>query len=81
MAKSDIKKQLHEYIDMIEDELQLEMLHDTAETYATRKQPDILDSLTPQQLIRLKQSIQQADEGKVTSHEDVMKLPSQWLIK
>ena len=81
MAKPEIKKQLHDYIDMIEDESQLEMLHDAAETYATRKQPDILDSLTPEQLIRLEQSIKQADEGKVTSHEDVIKISKQWLIK
>jgi predicted transcriptional regulator len=81
MAKSEIKKQLHAYIDMIEDESQLEMLHDAAETYLTKNQPDVLDSLTPEQLARLQQSIKDADEGKLTSHEDVLKISKQWLTK
>lgn len=50
---------------MIDDESQLEMLNDAAESYATKQQPDILDMLTNEQLERLKQSIQQITEGKV----------------
>ena len=30
MAKAEIKKQLHAYIDLIEDETKLEMLHEAA---------------------------------------------------
>ncbi len=81
MAKSEIKKQLHAYIDMIEDEGHLEMLNEAAEVYAARKQPDIVDSLTPEQLKRLQQSIKQADEGKLTPHEDVLKISKEWLTK
>ena len=57
MTTPEIKKQLHDHIDMIEDEGQLEMLHEAAEVYAARKQPDIVDSLTPEQLKRLQQSL------------------------
>ena len=81
MAKSEIKRQLHAYIDMIEDESQLEILHDAAEVYVTKNQPDILDSLTPEQLARLQQSIKNADDGKLTPHEDVIKIAKQWLMK
>ncbi len=81
MAKAEIKKQLHAYIDLIEDEVQLEMLHEAAEVYAAKKQPDIIDSLTPEQLKRLQKSIMQADEGKLTPHEDVIKISKEWLIK
>ncbi len=81
MAKSEIKKQLHTYIDMIEDEGQLGMLNEAAKVYAARKQPDIVDSLTPEQLKRLQQSIKQADEGKLAPHEDVLKLSKEWLTK
>ena len=81
MAKSEIKKQLHAYIDMIEDESQLEMLNEAAEAYATKNQPDILDVLTNEQLERLKQSIQQINEGKVISHEEVIKISRQWVMK
>lgn len=80
MASDYLKKQLHNYIDMIDDQFQLEMLNEAAETYATQKS-DILDALTPEQLKRLEESIKQADEGKLTPHEDVMKLSKQWLIK
>lgn len=81
MAKAEIKKQLHAYIDLIENEVQLEMLHEAAEVYAAKKQPDIIDSLTPEQLKRLQKSITQADEGKLTPHEDVIKISKEWLIK
>jgi len=80
MAKSEIKKQLHAYIDMIDDESQLEMLNDAAEVYAT-KQPDIIDLLTPEQLHRLDESIKQADNGILTSHEEVKKISNKWLTK
>jgi hypothetical protein len=78
MEISDIKKQLHAYIDMIEDETQLEMLNDAAEVYAT-KQPDILDLLTPEQLEGLKRSIEQADKGETIPHEEVMKMAKEWI--
>lgn len=81
MNTPEIKKKLHNYIEMIEDESQLQMLNDTAEIYAAKKQVDILDLLTNEQLQRLEQSIQQVDEGKVISHEDVKKISKQWLMK
>ncbi|MEO5651146.1 MAG: hypothetical protein ABIR03_14645 [Ginsengibacter sp.] len=81
MDKTRIKIQLHNYIDMIEDESQLEMLNEAAETYAIKKKTDILDLLTGEQLERLEQAIQQVDEGKIISHEEVIKISRQWLIK
>ena len=78
METSDLKKQLHAYIDMIEDEGQLEMLNEAAEAYAT-KQPDILDLLTPEQLERLKESQEQIRNGEGIPHEEVMKMAKQWI--
>lgn len=66
---------------MIEDESQLQMLNDAAEVYATKKQTDILDILTSDQLKRLEQAIKQVDEGKVVPHEDVIKISRRWLTK
>ncbi len=59
-----MKKQLHIYIDMIEDKDQLEMLNEAAEAYAT-KQPDILDLLTPEQLEKLKESHEEIRNGYI----------------
>ena len=81
MDNPEIKKQLHNYIDMIEDESQLQMLNDAAEVYVTKKQTDILDLLTSDQLKRLEQAIKQADEGKVIPHEEVINISRQWLTK
>ena len=64
MEISDIKKQLHAYIDMIEDEEQLQMLNDEAHAYAT-KQPDILDLLTPEELEKLKNQLSRQIEAKL----------------
>jgi len=80
MHTSDIKKQLHAYIDMIEDEDQLEILNEAAHAYATQ-QPDILDLLTPEQLEGLKEAIKQADNGETVPHEQVMKLAKEWMEK
>ena len=80
MASDNLKKQLHFYIDMIDDETQLQILHETAENYVT-KQADILDLLTPNQLKQLEESLKQADENKMIPHEEVMKLSKQWLTK
>jgi PHD/YefM family antitoxin component YafN of YafNO toxin-antitoxin module len=78
MKISETKKQLHEYIDMIEDEGQIEMLCEAAEAYIT-KQPDILDLLTPEQLEKLKESQKEIRNGGGISHEEVMKKASQWI--
>lgn len=80
MSATEIRKQLHAYIDMIDDEDKLEMLNEAAEVYATQQQ-DILDFLTPEQLERLNDSIKQADESKTISHEDVKKISREWLKK
>lgn len=81
MDTPEIKKRLYNYIEMIEDESQLQMLTDTAEVYAAGKQVDILDLLTTEQLQRLEQSIKEADEGKLIPHEQVMNLSRKWLTK
>ncbi|MEP6685026.1 MAG: hypothetical protein ABJA35_17255 [Parafilimonas sp.] len=80
MDTSETKKQLHTYIDMIENEDQLKMLNDVAQTYVTQHQ-DILDILTPEQLDGLKKSIEQADKGETIPHEQVMEMAKEWIQK
>lgn len=78
MENSELKKQLHRYIDMIEDETQLDLLNDVVQYYVT-KQPDILDLLTQDELEGLKKSIEQADKKETISHEEVMKMANEWI--
>jgi len=78
MAVEELKKQLHSYIDLIEDEETLYMLNDTMATYAV-EQVDTDDELTPEQLKDLNLSLEEADRGEFISHEEVMKMSRAWL--
>lgn len=80
MEASEIKKQLHLYIDLLEDETQLSVLNEAAVAYVTN-QKDPLELLSDEQIERLKMSIQQSYDGKVTSNEEVNKMVKQWLTK
>lgn len=78
MPVEELKKQLHSYIDLIDDEETLYMLNDTVAAYATG-QPDIIDLLTPEQLERLELGRQQAREGNTKTHEEVTQMSQEWL--
>ncbi len=79
MHHFELRRKLHSYIDKIEDETQLKILNEAAESYVT-KQTDIVDLITREQLKRLEESIEQADKGNVITHEEAMKISLQWLI-
>lgn len=77
MAIEELKKQLHNYIDLIDDEETLHMLNDAMAAYAT--EVDTNDELTPEQLQDLDRSLEEADRGEFISHEEVMKMSREWL--
>jgi hypothetical protein len=79
MDKELLKKKLHEQIDAMDDEMALQMLHEAAVEYG--KSSNIQDELTPGQIKRLEESLQQLDNGEWKSHEEVMKLSKTWLQK
>jgi hypothetical protein len=81
MDKKKIKEKLHQYIDNLEDEAALQMLHEAAVEYETAEKRDIVDDLTPEQFKRLEESIKQLDNGQWKSHDEVMKLSRTWLRK
>lgn len=77
MEVSTIKQQLHQQIDLIEDETQLQILNDVATEYVSNSKIE----LTDEQKERLQQSIKQANEGKLMDHKEVIKLAEKWLTK
>lgn len=79
MKNSNLKKQIYNYIDLIEDESQLQMLHDLSASYANKNPQDIIDFLPPHQLEKLEKSIRQAKIGNTHSHEGVKQIAKQWL--
>lgn len=81
MDKKKLKESLHQYIDNLEDETKLYMLHEATVEYKKAERKDLADELTPEQLERLKESLQQLDNGQWKSHEEVSKLARTWLQK
>jgi hypothetical protein len=81
MDKKKLKEELHQYIDKLEDETALSMLHEATVEYEKTDQKDILDELTPEQLARLQESIKQANEGKTFSHDEALKRIEAWRSK
>jgi predicted transcriptional regulator len=77
MNTSIIKQQLHQQIDLIEDETQLQILNDVATEYVSNSKI----VLTDEQNDRLQESIKQANEGKLIDHKEVIKLAEKWLTK
>jgi predicted transcriptional regulator len=77
MNTSIIKQQLHQQIDLIEDETQLQILNDVATEYVSNSKI----VLTDEQNDKLQESIKQANEGKLIDHKEVIKRAEKWLSK
>lgn len=81
MDKKKLKEKLHQYIDNLEDEAALQMLHEATVEYEKAEKSDTGEDLTPEQLERLNESLNQLDNGQWKSHDEVMKLSRTWLRK
>jgi hypothetical protein len=81
MDKKKLKEKLHQYIDNLEDEAALQMLHEATVEYEKAEKRDIANDLTPEQHERLKESLSQLDNGQWKSNDEVMKLSREWLRK
>ena len=79
MNHSNLKKQIFKYIDLIQDESQLEMLNDLAAVYANKNSDGIIEYFPPNQLEKLEKSIRQAKIGNTHSHEGAKQISKQWL--
>lgn len=79
-SSKEIKKELHEYIDSIDDEETLWMVHEDVAEYLTKskmeKQDD--DYLTEEQQNQLDEAIREADAGETMSLDEFKKKMSAW---
>jgi len=57
------------------------MLQEAVIAYSTTHKQDILDELTEEQQKRLRESIQQANEGKTLTNEEVKQKAREWLSR
>ena len=79
MISSKIKKQILHYVDLIEDEFHLQMLHDLSAAYANKNPMEIIEYLPPDQLERLEKSVRQSKIGNTLAHKEVKQISKQWL--
>lgn len=84
-TKEELKKELHNLIDNIQDEHILHVLNDDIVPYIIENRTGVQDAeedpLTDEQLKKLEEAIQQADEGKVMNLEEFKKKMASWHIK
>jgi F0F1-type ATP synthase delta subunit len=74
MYKSNIREEFHKLIDEFDDVNLLEEFFDIINNYNTQnKDLDIIDELSDEQRERIKGSLNQSKEGKVTPHNQVKK--------
>jgi len=83
-SSEQLKKELHEYIDSIEDEKTLMMVHEDLVEYLKKgkvgkNEED--DYLTEEQEKQLDEAIRQADAGEFVSEEEYIKATARWRIK
>ena len=74
MHKSNIREEFHKLIDEFDDVNLLEEFYDIINNYHPQnKDLDIIDELSDAQRERIKGSLKQSKEGKVTPHNQVKK--------
>lgn len=84
MSKKEVeqlKAKIYKQVEQIEDETVLHMLEEAAVAYSSSSKKDIIDDLTPEQQLRLKESIQQAKDGKTINNDEVKQKAKEWLSK
>ena len=84
MSRDEIKKlksTIYKKVDQLNDEIVLQMVEEAVTAYSSASQKDILDDLTPDQQQRLRESINQADNGNTISNDEVKQKAKEWLSK
>jgi predicted transcriptional regulator len=79
-SKDELKKELHELIDSIEDEETLNMLHEDVVPYIAGI-ATLEDELTPEQQMELDEAIREADAGEVITLEEFYSRMARWRTK
>ena len=84
MSKDEVrqlKAKIYKQVDELDDETALQMLEEAVSAFVSPSKADILDELNEDQQRRLQESIQQADEGKLLTNEEVKQKSKEWLSR
>lgn len=82
-SSKEIRKELHEYIDRIEDDETLWLVHEDVAEYLTKTKTEQQDEdyLTEEQEKQLDEAIRQADAGEFVTEEEYLKATARWRTK
>ena len=82
-TSEELKKELHEYIDNINSEETLMMVHEDISAYLKNEiiEKADEDELTEEQEKQLEEAIRQADAGEFVSEEEYLKATARWRTK
>ena len=81
MKVAELKKSLIEKIEKINNEEQLSFLSECIDNSIIEDEMDAAQNLTPEQIVRLNESMQQIRAGKFYTHEQVKQMSKEWLSK
>ena len=84
MSKKEVeqlKAKIYQQVEKLENETALQLLEEAVAAYSTTSKKDIVDELTAEQQLRLKESIQQAKDGKTISNDEVKQKAKEWLSR
>jgi hypothetical protein len=79
-TKEELKEELHKMIDSIEDESALNILKEDVVPYIInhRGQNDFADDLSLEEELRLKQAIEQSENGETVTMEEFKEATKRW---
>lgn len=82
-SKEEIKKELHQLIDSIQDEYTLHVLNEDVMPYIIESRTKELDedNLTEDQQNELAEAIREADAGETVSFKEFKQKMARWLSK
>jgi predicted transcriptional regulator len=82
-SSKEIKKELHEYIDSIDDEETLWMVHEDVVEYLKKEklEGNEEEDVTEEQISEIKTGLQQIENGETIDWEDYLKATSRWHTK
>ncbi|MDQ2719163.1 MAG: hypothetical protein M3Z26_05315 [Bacteroidota bacterium] len=82
-SSEELKKELHEYIDSIDDEETLWMVHEDVVEYFKKEKAEKEDEeeLSEQQIHEFDKAIKEMENGEYVTMDDFKKIMGRWIIK
>lgn len=81
-SSKELKKEIHEYIDSIDDEETLWMVHENVVEYLKRgKEIEVEDNLTAEEVSEINTGLDQIENGETVNWDEYLKATSRWHTK